>query len=72
MLHIGYIRLQPDFFLLEQMGVHCSSKCGGCRCGHCAPGSGNLMLLEEAQLKLHLKITLLNLRLKTYAIPHED
>ena len=51
-LHIGHKRLEPDFFSLEQMGVHCRPKCGGCRCGHCAPGSSILTLLEESELKM--------------------
>lgn len=41
-----------EFFSIESMGVECSPKCGGCRCGHCAPGSKDLTLREERELAI--------------------
>ena len=32
------------------MGVECNPKCGGCKCGKCAPGGKGLTLKEEREL----------------------
>ena len=39
------------FFLTEEMGVSCTPKCGGCKCGKCQVGSGNYTLKEERELR---------------------
>lgn len=41
-----------DFFSTENMGVACVPRCGSCRCGQCAPGSGDLTLKEESEMRL--------------------
>ena len=52
-LHIraGEITLQ-DFFSVESLGVECSPRCGGCRCGRCPPGGKDYTLKEERELKI--------------------
>ena len=36
-----------EFSELEEMGVSCLPKCGGCKCGNCHPGGLNMTLEEE-------------------------
>nr|XP_058940528.1 uncharacterized protein LOC131768833 [Pocillopora verrucosa] len=38
--------------LLENLGIECKPKCGGCKCGKCAIGSKNYSLREERELHL--------------------
>ena len=33
-----------DFFKEESIGVECSPRCGGCRCGTCATGSKQMSI----------------------------
>ena len=41
-----------DFYNIENLGINCTPRCGGCKCGKCAPGSNNYTLKEERELKL--------------------
>ena len=36
---------------IENMGVECHPRCGGCRCGNCNPGKKEMTLLEEEELR---------------------
>ena len=41
-----------DFFQIEEMGVSCNPKCGGCKCGKCPIGSKEYTIKEERELAL--------------------
>ena len=41
-----------DFYQIENLGIECKPKCGGCKCGKCAIGSKNYSLREERELHL--------------------
>ena len=41
-----------DFYNIENLGIECKPRCGGCKCGHCALGSKNYTIKEERKLKL--------------------
>ena len=41
-----------DFYKIENLGIECKPKCGGCKCGRCAIGGNNYTLKEERELKL--------------------
>ena len=41
-----------DLFDTESLGVNCTPKCGGCKCGRCPIGSKSYSLKEERELKL--------------------
>ena len=41
-----------DFLSIESVGVDCTPKCGGCRCGSCPVGSKEYTLKEERELNL--------------------
>ena len=49
--HVADIKVE-DFYKIEAMGVECTPKCGGCRCGHCPAGGKDYTLKEEQELKL--------------------
>ena len=40
-----------DFYNIENLGINCTPRCGGCKCGKCAPGSNNYTLKEEREFK---------------------
>ena len=40
------------FHSLESLGVNCSPKCGGCRCGKCHAGGKDMTLLEEKDYQM--------------------
>ena len=44
--------LTESFFEIESLGVQCSPKCGGCKCGTCHPGGSNMTLKEEEEYNL--------------------
>jgi len=41
-----------EFFSNESLGVSCTPKCGGCRCGECPIGSKQYTLQQERELAL--------------------
>ena len=41
-----------DFYNIENLGIQFLPKCGGCKCGKCAPGSTNCTLKGEKELEL--------------------
>ena len=41
-----------DFYNIEKLGVECSPKCGGCKCGQCQPGGSKMSIKEEREYKL--------------------
>ena len=51
-LHIKGSATLQDFFDTESLGVQCSPKCGGCRCGRCPPGGKDFTLKEERELQM--------------------
>ena len=41
-----------DFYNIENLGIECRPRCGGCKCGKCSLGSKNFTIKEEKELKL--------------------
>ena len=41
-----------NFYDSEALGVNCTPKCGGCKCGHCTIGSKSYSLKKGRKLKL--------------------
>ena len=41
-----------DFYKIENLGIECTPRCGGCKCGKCSLGSKNFTIKEEKELKL--------------------
>ena len=41
-----------DFYGVEQLGISCTPRCGGCRCGNCHLGGKDYTLKEERELRL--------------------
>lgn len=41
-----------DFYNLENLGIECTPRCGGCKCGRCPLGSKNYTIKEERELAL--------------------
>ena len=41
-----------DFYKIENLGIECNPKCGGCKCGTCHIGGKSMSLKEERELKL--------------------
>lgn len=49
--HVSGIKIE-DFFTIENLGVECTPRCGGCKCGKCPLGAKNYSLKEEKELQL--------------------
>ena len=49
--HVAAVNVE-DFYNIEGLGVACSPRCGGCKCGKCPVGSSDYTLKEERELKL--------------------
>ena len=49
--HVSEIKIE-DFFTIENLGVECTSRCGGCKCRKCPLGAENHRLKEEKELQL--------------------
>ena len=48
-----YLETQIDqFHSIESLGVNCTPKCGGCRCGRCHTGGKDMTLLEEKEFEM--------------------
>lgn len=43
------------FFSIESLGISCSPKCSGCKCGNCAHGNKDFSLKEEREMELITK-----------------
>ena len=41
-----------EYFTVENLGTCCSPRCGGCKCGKCATGTGSYSLQEEREMSL--------------------
>ena len=41
-----------DFYNTENLGIGCSPRCGGCKCGKCSLGAQNFTIKEEKELHL--------------------
>ena len=41
-----------QFHSIESLGVNCTPKCGGCRCGKCNTGGKDMTLLEEKEFEI--------------------
>ena len=41
-----------DFYKIENLGIECTPRCGGCKCGNCPLGSKDYTIREERELKL--------------------
>ena len=41
-----------DFYNIENLGIECTPRCGGCKCGRCPMGSKNYTIKEERELAL--------------------
>lgn len=49
--HLKAVKID-DFYNIERLGVSCTPRCGGCKCGKCAPGTSDYTLKEERELHL--------------------
>ncbi|XP_043208348.1 uncharacterized protein LOC122373955 isoform X1 [Amphibalanus amphitrite] len=45
-------RKLDEYFTVENLGTCCTPRCGGCKCGKCATGTGCYSLQEERELRL--------------------
>ena len=56
--NLGHARINTmiakveDFYKIENLGIECTPRCGGCKCGKCSLGSKNFTIKEEKELKL--------------------
>ena len=41
-----------DFYNIENLGIECNPRCGGCKCGKCSLGSKNYTIKEDKELAL--------------------
>ena len=41
-----------DFYNIENLGIGCSPRCGGCKCRKCSLGAQNFTIKEEKELHL--------------------
>lgn len=41
-----------DFYKIENLGIECKPRCGGCKCGRCPIGSKEYSIKEERELEL--------------------
>ena len=48
---VGKINIE-DFYKIENLGVECKPKCGGCKCGKCSLGAKDYTIQEEQELEL--------------------
>ena len=44
-VHFASVSVE-DFYIMENLGVECSPKCGSCGCGCCHPGGKNMSLKD--------------------------
>ena len=51
-LHHAKISEITQFFDIENLGVQCIPRCGGCRCGSCSLGGSNCTIQEEKELQM--------------------
>ena len=49
--HIKIARIE-DFYNMENLGIQCKPRCGGCKCGRCSLGSNAYTIKEEKELAL--------------------
>ena len=49
---VSPVSCAEDFYSIENLGVACTPKCGGCKCGKCSIGTKNCSLKEEREMKL--------------------
>ena len=49
--HLSGVKVE-DFFSIENLGVECTPRCGGCKCGKCPLGAKDYSLKEEKELHL--------------------
>lgn len=50
-LHSTFSTVQ-DFYNIENLGIECIQRCGGCKCGKCSLGSKNYTIKVEKELAL--------------------
>ena len=53
--HIKVLHIEAQveqFHSVESLGVNCTPKCGGCRCGKCHTGGKDMTLLEEKEFDI--------------------
>ena len=53
--HIKVLHIEAQveqFHSVESLGVNCTPKCGGCRCGKCHTGGKDMTLLEEKEFEI--------------------
>ena len=41
-----------DFYNIENLGIDCTPRCDGCKCGKCSLGTQNFTIKEEKELHL--------------------
>ena len=47
--HVRAVRIE-DFYNIQNLGINCNPRCGGCKCGKCSVGSKNYSIKEEKEL----------------------
>ena len=52
---VGKINIE-DFYKIENLGVECKPKCGGCKCGKCSLGAEEYTIQEERELERNLNL----------------
>ncbi|XP_068712869.1 uncharacterized protein [Montipora foliosa] len=50
-LHVMKANVE-DFYNIENLGIECKPRCGGCKCGRCPIGSKEYSIKEERELEL--------------------
>ena len=53
-MHAHHVKMAKieDFYNMENLGIQCKPRCGGCKCGRCSLGSNACTIKEEKELAL--------------------
>ena len=51
-LHHARIAEIENFFDIENLGVQCIPRCGGCKCGTCSLGSNSCTIQEDREMQM--------------------
>jgi len=56
-MHAHHVKMAKieDFYHMENLGIQCKPRCGGCKCGRCSLGSNTYTIKEEKELAFILK-----------------
>jgi len=53
-MHAHHVKMAKieDFYNMDNHGIQCKPRCGGCKCGRCSLGSNTYTIKEERELAL--------------------